>query len=104
MTITLETVKITNLGNPNGFTVLGSHARDIVLEVGGVGCRVVDMDGDGIDVAARASSQEAIEPAGTHSGGSTVGHSGGHKLGLAVERLHVLLPSCSCSGGAEVSL
>ena len=99
-----QTVKTTNLSDPDGFTVLGSYARDVVLEVGRVGRRVVNMDSDGIDVAARASSQEAIEPAGTHSGGSTVGHSGGHKLGLAVERLHVLFPSCCCSGGAEVSL
>lgn len=62
------------------------------------------MDSDGINVAARASRQEAIEPAGTHRWGSTVGHSGGHKLGLAGKRLHVLLPSGSGSGGAEVGL
>lgn len=88
------------LGDPDGLTILGSDGGDVVLEIGRVRRRIVNVDGNSVNVAASASRQEAVEPASTHGRRGTVRDRWGDKLGLTSERLHVLLPSCSCSGGA----
>jgi hypothetical protein len=81
---------------------VGSVA-DVLLEVLGVLGAVVPVNVDAVNGAIRARLEEGREPAKTH-GTATVGDGGSAELGLASERLHVLLVSGGGLGGAQVGL
>jgi hypothetical protein len=91
------------LGDPDRLAVLGADAADVVLEVGDVARRVVDVDRDRVDGAAGAGGEERVEPGGAHRRGA-VGDRGRDELGAAGERLHVRLPRGSGGLRREVRL
>lgn len=76
---------------------------DVLLEVLDVLGAVVPVDVDAVDGAVRAGLKERGEPVEAHGAG-TVGDGGGAELGIASERLHVLLVSGGSLLGAHVGL
>jgi hypothetical protein len=108
-------------GHPDRLVVARANTRDVVLEVRDVRRRVVDVNGDGVDCAARAGLEERVEP-GETTRCACVGYRGADELQLPsvlsnrrepsetiyerewTYRLHVSLPRSSGLLRREVAL
>jgi len=93
------------LGDPEVLLLLAEivDIRDVLLEVGGVGT-AIPMEGEDVDVAVSASSEEGREPLETLAGLDTVGDGGGDESGFARKGVHVGDPVFGCVAESHVGL
>lgn len=80
------------------------RSREVRVKVANVASITVPMQGDRVDVAPNALVDELLEPVGSLSRATRVGHGGGDELDSTGVRLHVLPPERDGVRGGEVRL